>query len=77
MALPKRTKKKTVRGAPRIRRGDKLQGSSGTDGKIGQGKNSIDIKKKAELSIMKITSQLIYFRILTNGWKQTVTQKNR
>ena len=26
MALPKRTKKKTVRGAPRIRRGDKLQG---------------------------------------------------
>ena len=26
MALPKRTKKKSVRGAPRIRRGDKLQG---------------------------------------------------
>ena len=40
MALPKRTKKKTVPGAPRIRRGDKLQGSKvGWLGRMGQGKN--------------------------------------
>ena len=78
MALPKATRKKKVRAAPRVKRGGKITGPVWEGWERGRVNRFIDIAKFTVLGIMIITSHRIYMNTSLNGCQRVAnTPRNK